>query len=646
MVFSKRILLIALFALQPFQVLFASEVPVEHFTRSPSYQNVTISPSGKFFASTFRNADFQGVAILNRETLAPVAAQQYGEDAEIFELNWASDDVLLVSPGIRLPGRTDFVFPTGEIMAFNVKSQRSKLLYGFRAGQTQTGSHLKKRDDNYEFARVVDALPGKPNHVLIETQPFLGGADVSKIQRIDVRNGRLKSLAKSDDRRSRFVTDLKGDVALRVRYDGKNEAHVEVKQKSGYLSISSSFTADGFLEPWYAAPGGGFYAFDDRSADVSSVVMMQPDGTTKVLHSRANRQPEQFLASRSGEVWGVRYSGVYPEYYYPNAKHPVALMHQRLRKTFPTSDVVFTSYTDDNRYITAFVYADQNPGMYYLIDLEKGGLVELLEARPWLKEVPLREMQPVEIKVRDDQKVIAMLTLPPSSEEKPPAVVLVHGGPHGVHDRWGYNSTVQLLASRGYAVLQVNFRGSGGYGGEFLRAGLGEWGGLMQQDVTDATRWLVASGSINPKKICIMGGSFGAYSALTGSFQQPDLYQCAIGYAGVYDLPLIFEKGDIRTTVSGVNYLRDTLGNDLQELRNRSPVFNTDKIKAKVFLAHGGLDQRAPPAHAKRLRKQLQESGNDPQWFFLGKEGHGFSNPENRASFYQEVIGFLDKSLK
>ena len=622
----------------------ADAPPVEHFTRSPTYQNVTISPSGKYLAATVRRGELEGVAILERENLKPVFAHQYGKDFEIFALDWATDETLLISPGIRLPSRTDYVFPTGEILALNIKNQRSKMLYGYRAGEKQTGSHIKKRENTYASARLVHVLPDKPNYVLIETRPFGLKGGVTQLHRLDVRNGRLRDLAKAEDLRSYFVTDLAGELALRVRYDAQNDLHIDRKKKNGFEALTSTAAQKGSLVPWFAAAGGGFYAFDDRKTDTASIALLQLDGTSEVLHHNPKLQPERFLYNRTQDVWGVRFAGVFPEYFYPDPKHPLAHMHQRLRKTFPKGDVEFTSFSDDGRFVTALVHSDTNPGRYYLLDLSEGGVVELLETRDWLTPEGLREMQPVEIKARDGQRVIAMLTLP--EQEKAPAVVLVHGGPHGVYDRWGFDATVQLLASRGYAVLQVNYRGSGGYGHKFERAGYGEWGGLMQQDVTDATQWLADSGSVDPKRICIMGGSFGAYSALTGAFQEPDLYRCAIGYAGVYDLPLLFEKGDIQLQNSGTNYLLDTLGDDQEELRKRSPVFNAEKIKAKVFLAHGGLDLRAPPDHAKRMRKQLVKAGNDPHWLFLDREGHGFGGAENRTKFYSEVLDFLDTNLR
>ena len=153
-------------------------------------------------------------------------------------------------------------------------------------------------------------------------------------------------------------------------------------------------------------------------------------------------------------------------------------------------------------------------------------------------------------------------------------------------------------------------------------------------------------GRVDASKLCIMGGSYGAYAALTGVFQEPDKYRCAIGYAGVYELPFMFEKGDIQLRNSGVNYLRDTLGEDSDEMRRRSPVFNADKIKAGVFLAHGGLDVRAPPAHAKRMRKQLVKAGNPPRWMYLEREGHGFYGAKNREAFYAAVLEFLDEHTK
>jgi acylaminoacyl-peptidase len=224
-------------------------------------------------------------------------------------------------------------------------------------------------------------------------------------------------------------------------------------------------------------------------------------------------------------------------------------------------------------------------------------------------------------------------------------VVLPHGGPHGVRDYWAFSPDVQVLASRGYAVLQVNYRGSGGYGRDFLYAGYGKWGTLMQDDLTDATLWAIDAGIAHRDRVCIYGASYGGYAAMMGVVREPDLYQCAIAYVGVYDLELMFEKGDIPDRDTGVTFLKEAVGEDEQDLRSRSPVHNLHRLKAPVFIVHGGEDFRVDVEHAYRLRDRLDELGKPYEWMLKEKEAHGFYRPENRLELYERMLAFLGKYI-
>jgi acylaminoacyl-peptidase len=224
-------------------------------------------------------------------------------------------------------------------------------------------------------------------------------------------------------------------------------------------------------------------------------------------------------------------------------------------------------------------------------------------------------------------------------------VVMPHGGPHGVRDYWSYDAYAQMMASRGYAVLQVNYRGSGGYGRKFLYSGYGKWGTVMQDDVTDATLWAIREGITEDNRVCIFGGSYGGYAAMMGAVREPNLYKCVIAYAGVYDLELMFEKGDVPTRESGLVYLRQAVGEDKEDLRARSPVYNLEKVKAPVFIVHGQKDIRVDIEHAYRLREGLEKLGKPYEWLVKPREGHGFYDPENREELFEKMLSFLERYI-
>ncbi|HET8539390.1 MAG TPA: alpha/beta fold hydrolase [Anaeromyxobacter sp.] len=223
-------------------------------------------------------------------------------------------------------------------------------------------------------------------------------------------------------------------------------------------------------------------------------------------------------------------------------------------------------------------------------------------------------------------------------------VVLPHGGPHFVRDRWSFDPEVQLLASAGYAVLRVNYRGSHGYGDAYEEAGYGRWGDRVVQDVVDATRWAVRKGFADPDRICAYGASFGAYASLQAAILAPDLFRCAVGFAGVYDLTRMSWTGDIPWTHHGRGYVRRAIGTDEAALKAASPVYNANKLRARVLLVHGEEDQRAPLAHAERMRKALVEAGRPPGWLVEPREGHGFYDETARERMWTRVLAFLAES--
>jgi len=263
----------------------------------------------------------------------------------------------------------------------------------------------------------------------------------------------------------------------------------------------------------------------------------------------------------------------------------------------------------------------------------------------WIAPDRMHAKEPFVLKARDGVELHGYLTRP-GKEGPYPMVVLPHGGPHGVRDDWDYDWEVQLLSNRGYAVLQVNFRGSGGFGTDFEASGYHEWGAKMQDDITDATHWAIDNKLADADRICIFGSSYGGYAALMGAVREPMLYRCAIGYAGVYDLELLLSTGDVPLSRLGRSYLNKALGSDVAELRSRSPVFNAAKIQIPVLLIHGKEDWRADFKHAKSMKKALETNHKEFEWMALSREGHGVYDEETRREVYERILKFLDQHLQ
>ena len=292
------------------------------------------------------------------------------------------------------------------------------------------------------------------------------------------------------------------------------------------------------------------------------------------------------------------------------------------------------------------VYSDRNSGEYYIFDaaLQEASFFDA--EQPWLDPDRMASVRRVRYAARDGLMIDGFLTLPPGKPDKNlPTVVLPHGGPIGVSDRWGWDADAQFLASRGYAVLQMNYRGSGGYGNAFEKKGFGEWGGKIIDDITDGVRWAVAQGVADGKRLCIFGASYGGYAALMSAVREPDLYRCAIGYAGAYDMNLLYSDAFATRKASGRLFWEDAIGITVEARRQQSPISYIDQLKAAVMIVHGEDDIITPLSQAKALRSALDARKKPYQWLVKSKEGHGFHNEDNRVELYDKLAAFLEQHI-
>lgn len=399
-----------------------------------------------------------------------------------------------------------------------------------------------------------------------------------------------------------------------------------------------AFNADdsvAYLDADQPTGPGAVMEFDIRTRQQSIAarnVKVDPWG----LHYRADGRTPFAVRYRDGEP--------HPHFLVENA--PEARLLKSLQKSFPGQVVEYTGFTRDGNMALVYVYSDRNPGDFYLFDIGKKEAVHLASRRDWVDPDRMSAMRPISVKARDGRMLHGFLTVPAGSDGKNmPLIVNPHGGPFGIVDVWGFDSESQLLASRGYALLQINFRGSGNYGREHLRAGYRQWGGKMQDDLTDATNWAIEQGIADKDRVCIYGASYGAYASPMGAARDTDLYRCAAGYVGVYDLPLMYQKGDVRDSRTGSNFLRETLGGDAAQQAKASPTRLAARIKVPVFLAAGGIDDRAPLKHSELMRDALTAAGNKPEWLVFADEGHGFENDAHRVEYYTQLLAFFDRNI-
>ena len=324
----------------------------------------------------------------------------------------------------------------------------------------------------------------------------------------------------------------------------------------------------------------------------------------------------------------------------------------KLKKHFPDKEIRFTSYTKDYAKMLIAVSGDDIAAEVYFYDPVTDKPILQYTPRPDLKELEehLSNMQPISYPSSDGMPIPAYLSIPKGSSGKNmPAVILVHGGPKGPRDTWGYRSTVQFLNNRGYFVLQPNFRASGAYGKKFLNAGDKQWGKLMQDDVTWGKKYLVEKGIVDPNKVAIMGRSYGGYATLAGLAFTPDEYACGVDIVGPSNLFTLIESMPPYWE-AGRKWIYEMVGNPETEegqklLREASPLFSADKITKPLLIVQGANDPRVKKAESDQIVIALRDKGHPVEYLLAMDEGHGFRKPLNRMAMYAKIDKLLAKHL-
>ena len=325
-------------------------------------------------------------------------------------------------------------------------------------------------------------------------------------------------------------------------------------------------------------------------------------------------------------------------------------MRERIKKHFPGYRYGVADTDKEELHSLIYVGSDRTRGAYYYYDVVADTATKIAETAPWLHEEDMVEMHPVSYTTRDGLPIEAYLSLPQGvkldTARNLPVVVNPHGGPWA-RDTWGFSSEVQFLCNRGYAVFQMNFRGSTGYGRQFLEASYKQWGLKMQDDITDGVQWLIRQGIANPSRIAIYGGSYGGYATLAGLTFTPDLYACGVDYVGVSNLFTFMETIPPYWRPM-LEMMYEQVGHpekDREQLAATSPALHANEIKAPLFVAQGANDPRVNKEESDQMVAALRERGVEVEYMVKENEGHGFHNQENRFDFYRAMEKFLAKYL-
>lgn len=630
--------------------VLADPLSVEYFSKRDEFSAVKVSPEGDYVSAITDKGGKNVLAIFDRETFNVIHAVYFDGKAQVGNYYWVNKDRVVVMKEY-ISGIRDEPLYYGEMLAVNADGSKVKNIISYKSADS-TGTRVKKAKGLMGTSFMLDPLLHDKKHILVSVYPWASVKEpFTEVFRVNVYNGKRKQVTRAPARMATYLTDNEGEVRFAASSTDYIEQDLYIRDtKSGDWSKLDQF--DGQLNN--ITP----YAFDETNENVFATA--NKDNGTKALYkidlATANYElisqdktvsPSNiWLNEGDKSLYAVEYEPGYPTYEFVDKNSPMTKSLKGLLQALPGYQVRIISSTLDGKVNVIWAGNDRTPGEYYVYDKNRGKLDHLLSARSWIDPDKMAEAKPIQFTARDGLTIHGYLTLPQGKEDKNlPLVVMPHGGPHGVRDWWSFNPTAQMLANNGIAVLQVNFRGSGGYGTDFEHAGHRRWGEEVQYDIIDGVKHLIAQGTADKDNLCILGGSFGGYSALQSAIIEPDMFKCSVGEFGIYSLPMMFTEGDVQQRASGVKYLKTVLGEDESQLKAFSPVFHIDKLKAPVLLIHGAKDKRAPIEHAEALIKAFEKHNHDYEYFELEAAGHGIYSNKDRAKHYQKVLDFIKQHL-
>ncbi|MEN5209420.1 prolyl oligopeptidase family serine peptidase [Stenotrophomonas terrae] len=615
----------------------AQQVPVEAFAKASPFTMPTLSPGGEYLAvATDFGEGNHAVQILRLSDMQRTAVLRLPRYQSPFQLGWVSDKRLVVAKGRKL-GSLEKPIPLGEILASDFDGQNQRYIYGYEQQNAAAGldrgfgfiDGIADSNDGRFYMRQLQRNPTSSMLYLVDTQrptfKLIASINVPDLEFVIDRAGVA---------RYAWGADKQDNYLLYASVDGRQWQPMKLPYKWTPLA----FSADN--QRVY-----GQLARNDGPAQLVSTDLTGADPDVLASDAFSSVGRLQWTHAPAIPFAAAPLAGR-PVLSYFDPGRPDAQLHQALAGLLPEQQVSFVDSSRDGQTLLVHLGSDRDPGSWSIFRRSSNKLEKVLIANEGIDAALMAERRPLRFKASDGMELEAILTVPRNSEGRAlPTVVLPHGGPHGVRDGWFYDTDAQFLANRGYLVVQVNYRGSGGRGDAFERSGYLQWGTRIQQDIIDGLDQAVALGLADTNRVCSYGASFGAYSAMMLAARQPTRFRCAVGLAGVYDLKMMYNKGDIADYAYGRNYLRRAIGNSDAELVANSPAALAASIQIPVFLAHGERDERTPIAQANAMRAALVAAGRPPQWMAVAGEGHGFYNDDNSAAFYRALEGFLARNI-
>jgi len=496
--------------------------------------------------------------------------------------------------------------------------------------------------------RLVDDLHDHPNEIIVALNQRK--KEIFDAYRLNVKTGELACIAENPGTIDHWVTDHEGKIRAATTTDGVNASLLyRDSPEQAWRTILTTNFRESFNPQFFTFDNRRLYGVSNLGRDKLAAIELDLDTGREVQVLAENSQVD-ISALNYSRKRRVLTLATFTDWKTERIffDQPTQALYQELEGRLPGYEVVVISADDDETVFVVRTFSDRSLGAFYLYDSHSGALTKLADRAPWLPEDQLAEMKPIEYQARDELTIHGYLTLPVGRGPKNlPVVINPHGGPWH-RDSWTFSPEVQFLVNRGFAVMQMNFRGSTGYGRKFWEAGFKEWGGKMQDDITDGVHWLIQQGLADPERVAIYGASYGGYAVLEGLVKTPDLYAAGVDYVGVSNL-FTFLKTIPPYWAPYLEMMYEMVGHpekDQDWFQEHSPALNAEKIRRPLLVAQGAKDPRVSINESNQIVEALRRRGVEVVYVVKENEGHGFQNEENRFEFYEIMEKFLQTHLR
>lgn len=639
----------------------AAPAPIAAFGGDKSVTDVTISPDGRYLSMLVLTADKRVAFVQDLAGNDPghvVMAADLNQSTDLAWCRWANDTRLVcgLREMINAP-KGGFVFESTRLAAVDADGKNSKLL--MQELGTAPGEFLGQFQDN-----VIDWHPSKPNTILVasaenqldaRTRSALqsGGGSLGSaigefpaVYELDINSGEMRLHSHAREPIRTFVTDGHGEVRFGWGYFGNSaeiEYYVRTSAANQWRLLFKRDALSARLDPVATCPDTPDCAYAFGPAE-GRTALWRMDLTGAAPPKLEFAHPAVDVPSASigpdHQLLGVTYETDRPFFYATDSK--VKQLIDAVRPALPDAFIRVADSTRDNRLFVLFVTSDIDAGTYYLYESEKKVLRRIATGLPELDTKSLGRMQSISYPAQDGTTIPGYLTVPPGTRpENLPLIVLPHGGP-SARDHWGFDFLRAFLVSRGYAVLQMNFRGSSGYGDRWRAAARDDWGGLPYSDITDGAHWAIKQGIADPKRLCIVGWSYGGYVALLSAARNADLYRCSVSIAGVSDLSLL--EGQQSHFVSAA-LSREQIGTVWKKLEQDSPRTHAAQIAMPVLMIHGDKDAQVNVEESRAMDAALTTARKPHEFILIRGADHQMTRVSDRTTILGAIEKFLAQNI-